>query len=84
MQFFFFAAATILVIPTILINANGGHLSADQVDVLRVSRLSIANIDLVSPSSNVTTNPWGSGTSTYDSRQLSAVIMANASGSLGS
>ena len=82
MQFFFFVAATILIIPTFMINASGDRLAADQLDVLRVSRLSIANINLISPFANVTTNPWGSGSSTYDSRQLSAVIMADVSGSM--
>lgn len=61
-----------------MINRSGGRLISNQVDLLRVSTLSIANIVVYTSNTNVTMNPWGalSPTSSYSSRQISALVMA--------
>ena len=76
-QFWFFVLATFCVVPAFLINLSGGRLNPQQLDFLKVSAVSIANVGIATSNGNITANPWGSlGEQQYDSRQISALIMA--------
>ena len=79
-QFTFFIFASFVSIPALLINFNAGTLRTDQLDVLHLGVLSVANVAGFAASTNATIKePWGPYVgpgATITNRQASLVLMA--------
>jgi len=72
----FFILATCAAIPALAICFAGVRLTEDEMDPLRVAKVSIANVGDRLSLQNYTVRPWPGSSATYTARQASAVLMA--------